>query len=68
MQSLQPLQDRLFGLKIKFPKQMWKCSLQVIYKCCAQKNRMKNIKYSRNETILKIGHYARPIAFAKSPP
>ena len=26
----------------------------------------KNTKYSRNETILKIGHHSKPIAFAKS--
>ena len=26
----------------------------------------KNTKYSRNETILKIGHHPKPIAFAKS--
>ena len=32
---------------------------------CA-KNRSKNTKYSRNETILKIGHHAKAIAFAKS--
>ena len=30
-----------------------------------QKTASKNTKYSRNETILKIGHLAKPIDFAK---
>ena len=30
-----------------------------------QKAAQKNTKYSRNETILKIGHLAKAIAFAK---
>ena len=29
-----------------------------------QKTARKNIKYSRNETMLKIGHLAKSIAFA----
>ena len=31
-----------------------------------QKAVRKNTKYSKNETILKIGHHAKAIAFAKS--
>ena len=31
-----------------------------------QKNARKNTKYSRNETILKIGHLAEAIAHAKA--
>ena len=31
-----------------------------------QKTARKNTKYSRNQTILKIGHHAKAIAFAKS--
>ena len=34
---------------------------------CA-KDRSKNIKYSRNETILKIGHHGKGKAFGKSSP
>ena len=30
----------------------------------AQKTARKNTKYSRNETMLKIGHLAKSIAFA----
>ena len=45
---------------------MSKSILQIISSCCMQKTRFKNTKYSRNETILKIGHHAEAIAFAKS--
>ena len=45
---------------------MSKSILQIIYSCSLQKTSGKNIKYSRNETILNIGHYAKAIAFAKS--
>ena len=47
---------------------MSKSILQIIYSCSVQENlaSQKNTKYSRNETILKIGHYAKAIAFAKS--
>ena len=54
------------GQKLKIPKNMSKFILEVIYSSCVQKTAGKNTKYSRNETILKIGHNARPIAFAKS--
>ena len=36
---------------------MSKSSLQIIYSSSVQKCAPKNTKYSRNETILKIGHY-----------
>ena len=46
---------------------MSKSILQIIWSCSVQKKAApKNTKYSRNETILKIGHYAKAIAFAKS--
>ena len=45
---------------------MSKSILQVISSSSVQKTAPKNTKYSRNETILKIGHHAKPIAFAKS--
>ena len=34
------------------------------YSCFVQKTARKNTKYSRNETILKIGHLAKAIAFS----
>ena len=37
---------------------MAKCILQIIWSCSVQKTAPKNTKYSRNETILKIGHHA----------
>ena len=45
---------------------MSKFILQIIYSCSVQKTAPKNPKYSRNETILKIGHHAKAIAHAKS--
>ena len=53
-----------FGSKIKIPKHMSKSILQIIYSCSLQKNAPKSTKYSRNETILKIGHNAKAIAHA----
>ena len=38
---------------------MKKSILQIIYSCSVQKGAPKNTKYSRNESILKIGHHAR---------
>ena len=38
----------------------------MIWSCSLQKTAPKNTKYSRNETILKIGHHAKAIAHAKS--
>ena len=47
-----------FGSKIKIPKTMSKSILQIIYSCSVLKTPPKNTKYSRNESILKIGHHA----------
>ena len=60
------MQNPHFGSKIKIPKNMSKCILQIIYSCSGQKTARKNTQYSRNETILKIGHNAKAIAHAKS--
>ena len=45
---------------------MSKFILQIIYSCSVQKTPPKGTKYSRNETILKIGHHTKAIAHAKS--
>ena len=45
---------------------MSKSILQIIYSCSVQKTAPKNTKYSRNESILKIGHHGKAIAHAKS--
>ena len=37
---------------------MSKSILQMISSCSVQKTASKNTKYSRNESILKIGHHA----------
>ena len=37
---------------------MSKSILQIIYSCSLQKTAPKNTKYSRNESILEIGHHA----------
>ena len=67
MQRLQPMQNPHFGSKIKIPKNMSKSILQIIQSCSVQKTAPKNTKYSRNESILKIGHHhAKAIAHAKS--
>ena len=60
------MQNPHIGSKIKIPKNMSKFILQIIYSCSVQEAAPKNTKYSRNETILKIGHHAKPIAHAKS--
>ena len=44
--------------KIKIQKNMSKSILQIIYSCSLQKTAPENTKYSRNESILKIGHHA----------
>ena len=46
-------------------KTVRKTILQARYSCSLQKIAWKNTKCSRNETILKIGHLAKPIDFAK---
>ena len=45
---------------------MSKFILQIISSSSVQKSAPKNTKYSRNETILKLGHHAKAIAYAKS--
>ena len=55
-----------FRSNIKIPKNMSEYVLQIIYSCSVQKTPSKTTKYSRNETILKIGHHAKAIAFTKS--
>ena len=52
------MQNPHFGSKIKIPKAISKSILQIIYSCSLQKTAPKNTKYSRNESILKIGHHA----------
>ena len=52
------MQNPHFGSKIKIPKNMSKSILQIIYSCSVQKTAPKNTKYSRNESILKLGHHA----------
>ena len=60
------MQNPHFGSKIEIPNNMTKSILQIIYSCSVQKTAPKNIKYSRNETVLKIAHHAKAIAHAKS--
>ena len=43
---------------------MSKAIIQIIQSCSAQKTAPKNTKYSRNETILKIGHHAKAHAIS----
>ena len=52
------MQNPHFGSKIKIQKNMSKSILQIIYSCSVQKTAPKNTKYSRNESILKIGYHA----------
>ena len=54
------------GSKIKNAKNMRKTILQEHKSCCVQKTTQKDIKYSRDETIFKIGHLAKAIAHAKA--
>ena len=52
--------------KIKILKNVSKSILQIISSCSVRKSAPKNTKYSRNETILKIGDHAKAIAHSKS--
>ena len=45
---------------------MRKTILQEYKSCSVQKPPRKNTKYSRNETLFKIGHPAKAIAHAKA--
>ena len=60
------MQNPDFASKIKIQQNMLKFILQIIKSCSVQKTSPKNTKYSRNETIFKIGNYANAIAHAKS--
>ena len=62
------MQNPHFGSKIEIPKNMSKSILQIIESCSVQKTASKNTKYSRNESIFKIGQHAKAIAHAKSSP
>ena len=46
-------------------KNVQKTILKARYSCSVQKTAAKNTKYSRNETILKIGHLAKALDFAR---
>ena len=52
------MQHPQLGSKIKLPKNISKSILQIIYSYSGQETPPKNTKYSRNESILKIGHHA----------
>ena len=60
------MQNPHFGSKIKIPKNMSRSILQIIYTCSLQKAAQKKTKYSRNETLFKIGHHVKAIAHPKS--
>ena len=67
MQGLLPLQNGQFPSKNKKAKNMRKTILQYYYGSSAQKTaREKKNKYSRNETILKLGHLSKDIAHARA--
>ena len=44
---------------------MHKMILKPHYSCWVQKTAEENAKYSRNETMLKVGHSVKAIAHAK---
>ena len=60
------MQSGQLGSKIENAKNMLKTNLQEHYSCSVKKPAPKNTNYSRNETILKIGHLAKAIAHAKA--
>ena len=60
------MQNPHFPSNIKIPKNMSKSILQIIYSCSVQKTAPKNTKYSRSESIFKIGHHPKAITYAKS--
>ena len=59
------MQNGQFRSKILFAKNMPKMNLQKHLNCSVQKTAGKNSQYSRNETILKIDHFGKSIAYAK---
>ena len=66
VQRLQPMLTPHFASKIKILKTKSETILQIYCSCSVQNTAPKNVKYSRNETILNIGHHAKAIAHAKS--
>ena len=71
LQSLEAMQRTLckmmsFGQKLKILKTCQKTLYRNIRFVLCKKPFEKNTKYSRNETILKIGHLAKAIAHAKA--
>ena len=54
------------GQKLKMPKTCENPIYKNIRVVACKKNAQKNIKYSGNETILKIGHLAKAIAHEKA--
>ena len=56
----------LWVKKLKFQKTCQNPSCKSFRVVLCKKTARKNTKYSRNQTILKIGHHAKAIAFAKS--
>ena len=44
---------------------MQKTIVQQLYSCSVPKTARKKTKYSRNETILKMGHLAKAIAMQR---
>ena len=53
------------GQKLKMPKTCEKPIYKNIRLVLCKKTAQENTKYLRNETIFKIGHLAKAIAFAK---
>ena len=64
--AIAHLKSSLWVKKLKFQKTWQNPFLQIISSCSRQKTAPKNFKYSRNETILEIGHHAKALAHAKS--
>ena len=60
------MQNVQFGSKMKMAKNMHKTVVQQDYSFCVKKTAGKTNKYSRNETILKIGHLAKAILHARA--
>ena len=58
------MQNGQFGSKVFFSKNTPKMNLQEQLSCSVQKTAGKNSQNSRNETILKIGHFGKSIAHA----
>ena len=60
------MQNPHFRSKIKIPKKHVKIHTTNHLELFCAKKRSRKHKYSRNESILKIAHYAKAIAHAKS--